>query len=150
MNKSVFAQLLDLFCNQQFATVPVRAVLAQVTPENVEEFHAEFSASDHGEVIATELARLGIVPPLPEGVPSPLALTPDGADYADPEAANRFLAVQFGHAAEAPGAYAALEAIAQEPTPVQSTIQPVPETVTIDNSALNLPTDEPAAETVTE
>lgn len=144
MNKSVFSQLLDLFCNQQFATVPVRGVLAQVTPENVEEFHVEFNTSEHGDLIATELARLGIVPPLPEGVPSPLALTADGSDYANPEAANRFLAVQFGHASANADAET-LEAVAGENVPSQSTIQPVPETVVIDNSALNLPTEEPAA-----
>lgn len=149
MNKSVFAQLLDLFCNQQFATVPARAVLSQVTPENVEEFYSEFNNSEHGVLIATELARLGIVPPLPEGVPSPLALTADGADYADPEAANRFLAVQFGHAAAAADPET-LEAVAGENVPPQSTIQPVPETVTFDNAALNLTTDQQAAETVSE
>lgn len=139
MNQSIFAQLLDLFCNQRFAVVPVRAVLAQVTPENIEEFYTEFHESEHGEVIATELAKLGIVPPLPESVPSPLALTADGSDYADPEAANRFLAVQFGHVATAPGAFAAVEAVAQEGTHVESTIQPVPETVVIDNASINPP-----------
>jgi hypothetical protein len=148
MNQSVFAQLLALFCNQQFATVPVRAVLAQVTPENVNEFHDEFNASEHGELIATELARLGIVPPLPEGVPSPLELTPDGADYANPEAANRFLSVQFGHAALKADADS-VEAFANDPAAVESTIQPVPESVpqveVIDNTAIETPAEETTA-----
>lgn len=92
----IVAALFNLLDAKQWAVVPVRAVLAQVTQDEAEEFHLELYATERDQEMIDALATLSIVPPLPEGMASPLTLNEAQDDYADPDAASRFLQMAFG------------------------------------------------------
>lgn len=102
--KEIAEQLITLVTGNQGGVVPMRALLARLDDENVVEFYDTVGASEFAGQVGIACARNGLIPHLAPGMVSPLALTDDQQEYADPEAAKRFLELQFGSMSSAPGA----------------------------------------------
>lgn len=103
----IAARLIALVCGGQTGLVPLRSVLAQIQDDETGEqfYQAMGEAGDEvGKQVFDALAGNGLIPYLLPGMHSPLELTPDGNEYAYPDEASAFLALQFGAAKSAPGA----------------------------------------------
>lgn len=92
----LFNLLLVLFDTNQCGVVAVRRVIDQLNDENALDFYASVASHENGKAIMEMVASLGIIPHLLPDMISPLALTEDQKEYANPEAASAFLAAAFG------------------------------------------------------
>jgi hypothetical protein len=129
MSGKIIAQtLIALVTGGQCGLVALRAKLAEIQDDETGEqfYEAMAEAGDEiGKQVFDALASHGLVPYLLPGMHSPLELTIDGTEYAFPDEANRFLALQFGAAKSAPGADAAADAATLLPAGMPPVVAPI-------------------------
>lgn len=123
--KEIAEQLIALVNANQCGIATMRALLSHLNDDNVVEFYETIHASEFAADVGMACARNGIIPHLAPGMVSPLALTDDQQEYADPAAANAYLSLQFTATASTPEAAKAAAEVAKMGTTAVPTVQPL-------------------------
>jgi hypothetical protein len=102
--QEIAEKLIALVTGNQCGVATMRSLLSWLDDDNVIEFYETLGASEFAEQVQLACYRNGLIPKLAPGMRSPLELTEDQQNYANPEAATQFLEMQFGSMSSAPNA----------------------------------------------
>lgn len=125
-------RLIQLVTGGQTGLVQLRAVLALLHDENVEEFYSTLYESEFAIQVGDAMAGNGLIPHLASGMESPLTLTDNQQEYKYPDRANAFLGAAYGAKANAPGAELIADAVTKQSAPQGTNIQAM-----LENAAFN-------------